>query len=73
MSKETIALAQQVKQFSRLNAEKIVRIDELKKALRKLAASAEIILDPLDEEEITQPVYAGLKEDIEAAKKLLGV
>lgn len=54
-----------------MNAEKIIVIDKLKKALRKLSCSASIILDPLDEEEITQPVYAGLKDDIEAADELL--
>lgn len=71
MNKETIALAQQLKLISKMNAEKIIVIDKLKKALSKLSCSASIILDPLDEEEITHPVYAGLKDDIEAADELL--
>lgn len=71
MSKEITALSQQLKLFSQMNAEKIIIIDKLKNALSKLSCSASIILDPLDEEEITHPVYAGLKDDIEAADELL--
>lgn len=72
MSKETIALASQLKQISKLNAQKIEYIKELKEALLELSIAASIVLDPLDEEEMTHPVYEGIAKAVDKADKLLG-
>lgn len=71
MSIENKAILQQLNTFARLNAQKINEIKKLRKALLNLSISASIILDPLDEEEITHPCYAGLKKSIDKADKLL--